>query len=82
MLSREMLGDEVLLLHTDGVEVVRLGGTGVHLWSELAEPRTVAEIVERCARSYGAEPSEIEADVSLAIEMLRAARLVEVIRSP
>lgn len=49
-----------------------LGGSGLALWDELAEPRTLAELVERMLERYEGDSTEVADDVRAAIRSLLA----------
>ncbi len=71
------MDDEVLVLPAGGGEVVRLGGTALELWSAVASPKLVAEIVGELASRYGVAGAQVSTDVHAAIETLAAAGLIE-----
>lgn len=50
--------DELVLMVDDRVQV--LGGLGVVLWLDLAEPRTEAELVDEVTTAWGAHPQAAE----------------------
>ena len=53
-----------------------LGGAGL-VWSELADPRTVSELLERLAATYDVSGEAIEEQVSGVLETMRGLGVVE-----
>lgn len=72
VLERRLL-DGVLLMHARGsFEPIRLNGTAASIWYATADPGDEAEIVQRVAAVYGADPNDIEVSVRAALAELCA----------
>lgn len=56
-----------------------LGGAGL-VWSELADPRTISELLEQLAATYDVSGEVIEQQVSGVLETMRGLGVVEEIR--
>jgi hypothetical protein len=70
-LWRHTLDTVVLLPVGSDAEPFALAATGPELWSLLAEPRSVDEMVEVLAVAHGVDPGTVAADVVPLIEQLR-----------
>ena len=75
VLQRRTL-DTFVLLAVEGDEPVVVGGTGADVWTLLAEPRTVEQLVEVLAQHYSGDPDVIAADVRALLETFAAAGVV------
>ena len=73
-------GDEVVLLDTAGERYFTLNDVGVRIWTMLAEPSTLAEIVAAIHRDYDVPVDRgrdlVERDVEGLLRELHAAELV------
>lgn len=68
--------ERVLLLPTGEDDALLLDGSGCAVWQALAEPRSIAELVDLLAHLHGVAPAAIADDVSTAITALAAHGLV------
>ena len=64
------------LLAVDGDEPVVVGGTGADVWTLLAEPRTLDDLVEFLAAHYAGDPDVIAHDVAALLDTFVAAQVV------
>jgi hypothetical protein len=72
-------GFGVVLLAPASREPLTLAGTGPALWDELAEPRTAAQLRDRLADAFGADPARVAADLETALtELARVGAIEEV----
>jgi hypothetical protein len=62
------VGGETVLMSLERSRCYGLGGIGSEIWSKLASPIRVADLVEEFSGSYEAPPGVIERDV---LQMLR-----------
>lgn len=62
--------DDLVVLGTLGCRVVTLEGTAVDMWTALASPITVAELVDDLSRRYGTPADTIRPAVVDAVERL------------
>jgi hypothetical protein len=66
----------VVVLAVDGPEPLVLAGTGADVWTLLAEPRSLAELVAAMVERYSGHAAVISADVSALLATLRDAGVV------
>jgi hypothetical protein len=68
---REEGPDGALLFNPDTDEILVINVTGLLIWEALAEPRTMAEVVDAIRRQCNNVPEgEVEADVAEFIETM------------
>ncbi|MDP2292809.1 MAG: PqqD family protein [Actinomycetota bacterium] len=58
----------------------RIAGSAALVWSQLAEPVTLDELVDRLARRTGVLPEALRSDVAALLAQLQPLGLVEVVR--
>jgi len=66
----------VVVLAVDGPEPLVLAGTGNDVWTLLAEPRTLDELVAVMVERYSGDATVIAADVSALLARLSDAGVV------
>jgi hypothetical protein len=72
------VGDEVVFLHgTDGV-YYSLDAVGALIWREIAEPRSVGELVALVCEEYEVGPATLMADLQKLGEDLVSRQLLEI----
>lgn len=78
------LRDEVILFHSSSNKFCVLNRTSSFIWSELAQPLTGTDIVERLGANFqGMDPERARADVDTALDdMLALGLVVRVEASP
>jgi hypothetical protein len=76
VLQRRTL-EAFVLLAVEGDDPVVVGGTGADVWTLLAEPRALGDLVEFLAAHYAGEPDVIRRDVAELLEAFLAARVVQ-----
>lgn len=69
--------DRVLVVVPDSDEVLAISDTGVPIWHQLAEPRSLVEVASRVARMYDAAPELILEGIGPLVEELVERKLVE-----
>jgi len=74
-----VLDDEVAILNLDRALYFGLTDVGAHIWEELQEPRSVAEICDGVMTHFDVAPEVCQSDVSRFLVSLREAGLVEIV---
>jgi hypothetical protein len=64
------LHDGLMLLNLQAKVFHELDTVGAHVWEKLAEPLSVAQLVERLAHEYHADASTVEADLEVFVRAL------------
>lgn len=72
VLQRRTL-DAFVLLAVEGADPLVVTGTGADVWTLVADPRSVAEIVEVLAEHYSGEAAAIASDVQALLDLLVSA---------
>jgi hypothetical protein len=73
-------GSRVVLTSPDQEDFDELSETAGAIWSQLADPRPLREIVETLADIYAVEPAAIAGEVSTLLNVLRERGWVEEVR--
>ncbi len=63
--------DCVLLLGTEGSSPLALRGTAIAIWNAFASPRSVDDVAEELAASYGAPFERVGTEVASLVETLQ-----------
>jgi hypothetical protein len=74
-----VLNEEVAVLNVDRALYFGMKGVAAHIWDELQEPRSVAEICDGVMAQFDVAPEVCRADVSRFVLSMRDAGLVELV---
>ena len=80
-LSTEQGGEIVFLGLRDGI-YYGLSGAGARLWQLLETPRSLAAVVDRLVEEFDVTRDELQLDLELLLESLRARGLVAIASGP
>ncbi|CAN5867990.1 hypothetical protein BH11PSE3_BH11PSE3_08130 [soil metagenome] len=74
-----VLNEEVAVLNVDRALYFGLQGVGAHIWDNLEEPRSVAQICEDVMANFEVSPELCRQDVTKFLDDMRDAGLVETV---
>lgn len=69
-----------MVLAPDDTTPTSLRGTGVALWSALEQPGTLADLAERLAVEFRADPEAVRTDLEPVIDRLADAGVIRQVR--
>lgn len=72
------LDDEAVILETESGMYYGLNDVATHIWEEIDERRTVAELRESILATYDAEPDQVERDLESVLADMLDNGLIEV----
>jgi hypothetical protein len=76
------LGGETVILNLSSGVYFGLDLVGTHIWNQIQEPRTVAELRDSILEKYDVEPERCERDLLALLEELKDDGLIEVRGEP
>ena len=72
------LGGEAVILGLESEEYFSLDGVGLHIWEELEEPRTAAELLKTMLDTYEVEAATAERDLLNLLGEMEKEGLIEI----